>query len=324
MTLAPDAPAELLERPAAMAEPAVAASDVVYRYGDRLALDAVSLTVGPGEILGLLGPNGSGKTTLFRILCTGVPPMSGDVSVFGRDVVSRRDAVRRDLGVVFQNPSLDRELTARENLMHHGHLYGLRGGALRDRIGRALERANLADRADDRTKTFSGGMRRRLELAKAVLHGPRLLLLDEPSTGLDPAARLDWWRVVSGLRDRDGMTVLFTTHLMDEAERCDRLVMLDAGRVIADAPPAQLRESVGGEVVRLSGPDLPLLARKLAAEGIEAERVEDELRIERPDGRSLVGRLAERYPELIDSAAVGRPTLDDAFVGLTGRRFEAA
>ena len=320
MTLAP---AELLERPAAMAEPAVAASGVVYRYGDRLAIDAVSLTVGTGEILGLLGPNGSGKTTLFRILCTGVPAMGGQVSIFGRDVVRQRDAVRRDLGVVFQNPSLDRELTARENLMHHGHLYGLRGGALRERIGRALERANLADRADDRTKTFSGGMRRRLELAKAVLHRPRLLLLDEPSTGLDPAARLDWWRVVSGLRDRDGMTVLFTTHLMDEAERCDRLVMLDAGRVIADAPPAALRESVGGEVVRLSGPDLPLLARELAAEGIEAERVEDELRIERPDGRSLVGRLAERYPELIDSAAVGRPTLDDAFVGLTGRRFEA-
>ena len=307
---------------AAEVVPAIEARGIVYRYGDRTALDAVSLEVGTGEIVGLLGPNGSGKTTLFRILCTGVGPMGGEASIFGLDVVKNRDAVRRTLGVVFQNPSLDGELTARENLKHHGHLYGIRGAELKRRIGAALDRANLVDRADERTKTYSGGMRRRLELAKAILHEPKLLLLDEPSTGLDPAARLEWWHVVSGLRDAGGMTVLFTTHLMDEAERCDRLVMLDRGRVIADDRPAALRGAVGGEVVRLRGRDLPLLARRLANEGIEAERVEDELRIERPDGRSLVGMLALRHPELIEYAAVGSPTLDDAFVRLTGRKFE--
>ena len=318
-TLEPPTKTEPVEAAAA----AIDARGVVYRYGDRAAVDGVSLRVGVGEIVGLLGPNGSGKTTLFRVLCTGVGPAEGAASIFGLDVVRDRDAVRRALGVVFQNPSLDGELTARENLRHHGHLYGLGGADLKRRIAAALDRADLVDRADDRTKTFSGGMRRRLELAMAVLHGPRLLLLDEPSTGLDPAARLDWWRAVSGLRDAEGMTVLFTTHLMDEAERCDRLVMLDRGRVIADDSPAALRGAVGGEVVRLHGRDLPALARRLAAEGIEAERVEDELRIERPDGRSLVGQLAEKYPDLIDFAAVGRPTLDDAFVRLTGRKFEA-
>ena len=304
--------------------PAVSIDRVSYRYGDRLALDAVSLDVAPGSVVGLLGPNGSGKSTLFRILCTARPPGEGTVALFGRDPFASaadRDAARRRTGVVFQNAALDKELTARENLLHHGHLYGLRGADLKRKIDAAIDGADLAGRGDDRVKTFSGGMRRRLELAKAVLHGPDLLLLDEPSTGLDPAARLDWWRVLQQLRDERGLTALLTTHLLDEAEKCDRLAVLDRGRLLADDTPGGLRGRVGGEVVRLSGPDLPALRRALSAEGVEASVVDHELRVERPDGRRLLGRWVESHAALIESATVGRPTLEDAFVHLTGRRF---
>ena len=305
--------------------PAVSVDRVSYRYGDRLALDAVSLDVAPGSVVGLLGPNGSGKSTLFRILCTARQPAEGTVALFGQNPLASRAATldaRRRTGVVFQSPALDKELTARENLLHHGHLYGLRGSDLARRIGLALEQADLSDRRDDRVKTFSGGMRRRLELAKAVLHGPDLLLLDEPSTGLDPAARLDWWRVLQTLRDQTGLTAILTTHLLDEAEKCDRLAVLDRGKLLADDTPAALRGRVGGEVVRLSGPDLPALQRALSAEGVASSVVDGELRVERPDGRALLGRWVASHADLIASAAVSRPTLEDAFVTLTGRRFE--
>ncbi|HEY8667047.1 MAG TPA: ATP-binding cassette domain-containing protein, partial [Tepidisphaeraceae bacterium] len=198
----------------------VAIHGVVHRYGDRFALNGVSLTVQTGEIFGFLGPNGSGKTTLFRILSTLIAPTEGEVRMMGLDLRSQRDEIRRHIGVVFQSPSLDKQLTAEENLMHQGHLYGLRGAELRGRIGEMLARVGLAERPRERVGQFSGGMRRRVELAKGLLNRPRILLLDEPSTGLDPGARIDLWRYLREIQGNEGVTILLTTHLMEEAEHC--------------------------------------------------------------------------------------------------------
>ena len=217
--------------------PAVKVQDLVYRYGERDALKGISFFVEPGEVFGLLGPNGGGKTTLFRILSTLLLPADGQAQVFGIDVAKDPLGVRRQIGVVFQNQSLDRRLTAAENLVHQGHLYGLRGSILRDRIDRVVDRVGLTDRRNSVVETLSGGMRRRLELAKGLLHRPRLLLLDEPSTGVDPGARRDFWDYLQLLRREEGVTILLTTHLLDEADKCDRLAILDEGSLVAEGTP---------------------------------------------------------------------------------------
>src|SRR3984957_6219409 len=200
-----------------------------HSYGKRAALVDLSLRVKRGEIFGFLGPNGSGKTTLFRILCTLIAAPVGSVKMFGLDLAQNRDEIRRNLGVVFQSASLDKQLTAQENLWQQGHLYGLRGSELSRRIDRVLERVNLLDRRHERVEGFSGGMRRRVELAKGMLNQPRVLLLDEPSTGLDPAARIDLWKLLTEINQNEGVTVLMTTHLMDEGDRCARLAIMDRG-----------------------------------------------------------------------------------------------
>ncbi len=303
-----------------MADPIVSVSDLTFRYGDRTALDDLSLAVDPGEVFGFLGPNGSGKTTLFRILSTLLPAPAGAVRMFGRDLPADTAAVRRRIGVVFQSPSIDRQLTAAENLRHHGHLYGLHGRDLEDRIAANLARVGLSDRAADRTGTFSGGMRRRVELAKGLLNHPDVLLLDEPSTGLDPAARIDLWRALADVRAA-GVTVLVTTHLMDEADRCDRLAVLAAGKLLACDPPAVLKERIGGDVITVQSRDPAALQAALRDRlGVEAERVDDALRFERPRGGDFVPRVIEAAPGLVDSIAVGKPTLEDVFIDLTGRR----
>ncbi len=191
-----------------------------HNYGQRAALVDLSLGVGQGEIFGFLGPNGSGKTTLFRILCTLIAAPPATVTMFGLDLARNRDEIRRHIGVVFQSPSLDKQLTAEENLRQQGHLYGLRGAELSRRIDSLLQRVNLIDRRHERVERFSGGMRRKVELAKGMLHQPRVLLLDEPSTGLDPAARIEMWNYLTEVQRSDGVTILLTTHLMDEADRC--------------------------------------------------------------------------------------------------------
>src|SRR5689334_4059264 len=204
-----------------MSEPVVQVENLRHAYGERVALDGVSFEARRGEIFAFLGPNGSGKTTLFRILSTLLPAPPGAVRVLGHDAGAERDAVRREIGVVFQSPSLDKQLTAAENLIHQGHLYGLRGPDLARRVDEALAAVNLGDRAGERVDRFSGGMRRRVEIAKGLLHRPRVLLMDEPSTGLDPSARIDLWRhlrQISGTKNETGgVTVLLTTHLMEEA-----------------------------------------------------------------------------------------------------------
>jgi len=292
------------------------------RNGARVALDDVSFNVRPGEIFGLLGPNGGGKTTLFRILSTLMRPTGGNAFVFGDAVDSAPAAARRHLGVVFQRPSLDGKLTVRENLIHHGHLYGLHGAPLNDRTDAVLQRLGLSDRARDRVETLSGGLQRRTELAQALLHRPPLLLLDEPSTGLDPGARRDFIQYLAQLREQDGATIVLTTHYMDEAERCDRVAILHQGKLVSVGSPAELKGRVGGDVVVVQARDATgLRARIKERFGCEAALVDGTLRIERERGHELVRDLVDAFPEEVTLVTYGKPTLEDVFIHLTGHRF---
>jgi len=292
------------------------------QFGAREALAGISLDVAPGELLALLGPNGSGKTTLFRILSTALVPTAGTIAIFGVDVVRRPSQARRALGVVFQSPSLDGKLTAAENLRHQGRLYGLWGRELEARLGAALARAGIADRAGERVERLSGGLARRVELAKGLLHRPRLLLLDEPTTGLDPTARREFWSHLDAVRGETGATVVATTHLMDEADRADRIAVLDAGHLVALGAPAALKAEIGGEVITLQGGDPDALARDVTARfGCGARVVEHAVRIELARGHELVPRLVEAFPDAIAGLTLGKPTLEDVFVHRTGHHF---
>ncbi len=301
---------------------AISIAGLSHWYGNLKALDQVAFDVGPGEIFGLLGPNGGGKTTLFRILATLLPVQEGQLRLLEIDVVAEPSRIRHLIGVTFQSPSLDRKLTVRENLVTQGHLYGLSGKALRERIDALLARLGLAERARDRVESLSGGLARRVEIAKGLLHDPRVLLLDEPSTGLDPGARLDLWRYLRLLRDEAGVTVLVTTHLMEEAERCDRLAILDTGRLVALGSPAELRSSIGGDCLTIQSPAPEELARRIAERFQVAPRLlGTQLRIETADGRELLGRLVEMFGAEISSVSLGKPTLEDVFVQRTGHKF---
>ena len=293
-----------------------------HSYGKRAALVDLSLRVGRGEIFGFLGPNGSGKTTLFRILCTLIAAPPATVKMFDLDLTRNRDEIRRHLGVVFQSASLDKRLTAEENLRQQGHLYGMRGAELSRRIDRLLERVNLLDRRHERIEGFSGGMRRKVELAKGMLHQPRVLLLDEPSTGLDPAARIEMWNYLTEIQRNDGVTILLTTHLMDEGDRCSRLAILDRGRLAACDTPAAMKDRIGGDVISLSTHQPSRVVEMIRAKfQLETETVDGVVRLERQRGHEFVPQLIEALPGLIDSVSVGKPTLEDVFIHVTGRFF---
>jgi ABC-2 type transport system ATP-binding protein len=303
-------------------QPAISVADLGHAYGARTALDGISFDVQPREIFGLLGPNGGGKTTLFRVLSTLLPVQKGEARVLGLDLRTSAAAIRARIGVTFQSPSLDRKLTVRENLRAQGHLYGLAGADLARRMGDLLARLGLSDRTGDRVESLSGGLARRAEIAKGLLHDPALVLLDEPSTGLDPGARLDLWQYLARLRDESGVTVLVTTHLMDEAERCDRLAILDRGRIVALGTPAELRESIGGDCLTIDSTEPHELSREIAARfGVEPRRLGEQLRLEVPRGHELVGPLVEAFGPRIGSLALGKPTLEDVFIQRTGHRF---
>jgi ABC-2 type transport system ATP-binding protein len=304
--------------------PIIAIDNLTHRYAaDRVALDSVSLDVNERDIFGFLGPNGSGKTTLFRILSTLAPPQSGRVTVLDHDLATSRDAVRSEIGVVFQSPSLDKQLTAEENLRHHGHLYGLRGAELRSRIDAMLTRFGLADRRRELVKSFSGGMKRRVELAKGLLTSPRILLMDEPSTGLDPTARIEMWKSLTETRQRDNVTILVTTHLMDEGDRCDRLAIMDRGRIVATGTPTQLKDRIGGDVITLTSGDPAALRETISHRftDVTVEQVNGSLRIERHRAHEFVPLLVEAAPGMIESVSIGKPTLEDVFIHVTGRGF---
>lgn len=293
-------------------------------FGDRVALDNVGFSVGEGEIFGLLGPNGGGKTTLFRILSTLLLPSGGAARVCGHDVAREPAAVRQCLGVVFQSPSLDPQLSVAENLRYGGNLYGMHGAALEDRLREMADALRVADRLNDRVKVLSGGLQRRVEIAKSLLPRPRVLLLDEPSTGLDPVARVDLWSILEQLRTKFSMTVVLTTHLMDEGERCDRVAILHHGKLLACDTPSALRATVGSDVLTLTGRDPAVLAEKLQAKfGWSASLQDASVRVEIPSAHEQVARIVEAFPGEIQSVTAGRPTLEDVFVRLTGERLSA-
>ncbi len=292
----------------------------------RHALNDVSFEIRCGEIFGVLGPNGSGKTTLFRILSTLLRPDSGRVTIFGYDLVTQPHEVRQQLGVVFQMPSLDVKLSAQENLMHQGRLYGLRGCDLRERTIRLLDQVGLGDQPDTRVQVFSGGMRRRVELAKALLHQPPLLLLDEPATGLDVRARRDLWGHLEQLREAQGVTIAVTTHLMDEADRCDRLAIVNQGKLVAIDTPDRLKARIGGHVIAVEpANDQPqALAQEITRrfgpweEAARPVAIDGKIFFEKADGPSFVATLAGAFPGQINSMTVGQPTLEDVYMHLTG------
>jgi ABC-2 type transport system ATP-binding protein len=303
---------------------AVEARALGFRYGDREALGGVTFSIARGEIFGFLGPNGGGKTTLFKLLSTLVPIQTGSAQLFGHDLAGETGAVRRQLGVVFQHPSLDGKLTVGENLAAHGHLYGITGERLRARSAAMLERLGLSARERDRVETLSGGLQRRVELAKALLHEPNLLLLDEPSTGLDPAARREFWNHLAHLREHEGVTVVLTTHYMEEAERCDRIAILHQGKLVAIAPPAELKSEVGGDVIVVRTASPEILQRKILARfKLKSRLVDGAIRIEKLRAHELVRDLIDAFGEEIESVSFGKPTLEDVFVHLTGHQFFA-
>jgi ABC-2 type transport system ATP-binding protein len=299
--------------------------DLVKSFGERRALDGISLEVSSGEIFCLLGPNGGGKSTLFRILATLALPDSGSTVVAGHDVLSDAPEVRARIGVVFQSPSLDGKLTILENLRCGGALYGLKGEELESRIRNAVAALNLTDRLGDLVETLSGGLQRRAEIAKCLLIRPEVLLLDEPSTGLDPGARLDLWAALEDLRSRHGVTILCTTHLMEEAARADRVGIVSAGKLVAAGTPEELTSALGGDVISLgvsAGAGADLLAQKITGKtGLPATVVEGEVRLESREAYVLAARLAGEFPGEITSLRIARPTLEDVFVARTGRLF---
>lgn len=298
---------------------------LTHDYGSRLALDGLTFRVQPAEIFGLLGPNGSGKTTLFRILSTLMVPTSGHARIAGFDVAAEPSRVRQQTGIVFQATSLDIKLTVAENLMHQGHLYGLRGSRLQARAKEVLARVGLTDRAKDMVETLSGGQKRRIELAKGLIHSPSVLLLDEPTTGLDPGARIDLWNYLRILRDEQGVTVLVTTHLMEEAESCDRLAILSAGKLMAHGTPAELKAQIGGDMVQFETRS-PEITAELAT-GITQRFtvvptvVGNSVRVEREQGHRFLTEVVEAFPGLVESVSVAKPSLEDVFIQRTGHRF---
>ena len=301
---------------------AVDVQNLTHRYGDRLALDAVTFSVEAGTLSALVGPNGGGKSTLFRILSTLVKPTEGTALVFGADIVRDPREVRRRIGVVFQSPALDKKLSLRENLLHQGHLYGMSGKALSERIERLLKWIGLADRSADKVEKLSGGLKRRVEIAKGLVPGPSLLLLDEPTTGLDPLARREVWEALRSLQTTDGVTVLTTTHLLEEAELCSQVALLNSGKIVAVGEPSALRSSLGGDVISLQAKDPQGLKSRIEAKfSLPVTVVDGIVRLEKKAGHEFVPALVGAFADEIQSVTVAKPTLEDFFIEKTGNRF---
>ena len=303
---------------------AVEVDNVSFHYDDRQALADVSFSVSHGEIFGFLGPNGGGKTTLFKILSTVTRSQSGDVHVLGHSVDTEVETVRRRLGIVFQHPSLDAKLSVRENLRYHGMLFGLSGKTLTTKADHALEQTRLVERRDDLVETLSGGLKRRVELAKALMTDPEVLIMDEPSTGLDPGARHDMWKYLKERRDDSGTTVLVTTHLMEEAELCDRLAVLDQGRIIALGTPDELKNRIGGDVITIRSKEPNAVAETIRSTlHLSPSVVNNEVRLEHEDAPQAMKNIIELLGDRIGGISLSKPTLEDVFVHETGHVFWA-
>jgi ABC-2 type transport system ATP-binding protein len=302
-----------------MSSPAIEVDDLVKSYGEVEAVRGVSFTVAPGEVFGFLGPNGAGKSTTINMLCTLATPTSGAARVGGFDVVTQRDDVRRHIGLVFQATTLDVQLTAEQNLRLHAELYGIDPGVIPARMGQMLELVGLSVRRDQPVLTFSGGMRRRLEIARGLMHSPRVLFLDEPTIGLDPQTRNSIWRYLRALQDAEGTTIFMTTHYMEEAELCDRIAIIDCGEVVVLDTPEALKGGVGADRVVLgTDDDDAALAALRDRFGIEASVAEGAVTFHVSSGEAFVPRLFDELDVAITSVAVSRPTLDDVFMRHTG------
>ena len=301
--------------------PAIVVDQLVKRFGDFTAVNGVSFEVPRGEIFGFLGPNGAGKTTTISMLCTMLRPTSGRVLIAGHDVSREPDDVRAEIGVVFQATTLDDRLTARENLVFHGEVYGMTRHEIAERSADVMERVGLTERAGDRVRFFSGGMKRRLEIARGLMHSPTALFLDEPTVGLDPQSRRGIWTYAQTLREVEGVTIFLTTHYMDEAEACDRIAIIDHGQIVALDTPSGLKAKLGGDVVTVSSHDNEALADEIK-ECFEIDVRPDndglEFRVDRGD--QFVPLLFSRLATPIQTVSVRRPTLDDVFVEITGHQ----
>lgn len=294
-----------------------------FSYPKRKVLQGISLEIPDGNIFGILGPNGSGKTTLFRILSTSLQPERGAVTWLGYDLARESAAVRGTLGVVFQSPSLDPHLTVEENLCCHGALYGLSGQDLKNRIQNRLIKLGVLDRSTSKVKELSGGLKRRVELAKALLHDPKVLILDEPSTGLDPRARAELWDFLMTINHENKTTILVTTHLMEEAEKCSRVVILDQGKVIAEGAPAILKAGLGTGFISIDTAEPDNLSALIENKfGIKPAKISQGLRVEHEAPRKLIAELMEAFPLQINTIAFHKPSLEDVFLKKTGRTFE--
>jgi ABC-2 type transport system ATP-binding protein len=298
---------------------AIEVSDLRKSFGEIEAVRGVSFEVAAGEVFGFLGPNGAGKTTTINMLCTLARPTAGSARVAGHDVALERDDVRRHIGLVFQDPTLDGYLTAEQNLRLHAELYGVDSALVPDRMRQVLEMVGLWERRDATVMTFSGGMRRRLEIARGFLHSPRVLFLDEPTIGLDPQTRSSIWRYIAQLQEREEITIFMTTHYMDEAEFCDRIAIMDQGQIVALDTPAALKAQVGADRVRIQTEDDDAAIAALAGRfGLEATISEGAVTFLVPSGEEFVPRLFAELGFAISSVSVSRPTLDDVFMSHTG------
>ncbi len=308
--------------------PAIAVRGLVKRFGEIEAVRGIDFEVAPGETFGFLGPNGAGKSTTIKILCTLVNPSGGDARVAGFDVASNRDAVRRNIGLVFQDPTLDTYLTGEQNLRFHAELYGVPRDEVPDRMREVLTMVGLWDRRADLVQNYSGGMRRRLEIARGLLHSPRVLFLDEPTIGLDPQTRSAIWDYVEELRRREDVTVFVTTHYMDEAEHCDRIAIINEGEIVVMGTPQELKAGVGKDRIQIRTADDPAAIAALTERfGIEAAMHEGAVTFAVADGEQFVPQLFDRLGIAIRAVTVARPTLDDVFMAYTGttiRDVEAA
>jgi len=305
--------------------PSIEVTGLSKRFGSLTAVDDISFQVEEGEVFGFLGPNGAGKTTTINILCTLMRPTAGSAKVAGYDVATQRDAVRQSIGLVFQDPTLDERLTAYENMRFHAHIYNLPGKEHAPRIEEALRVVDLWDRRHAVVRTYSGGMRRRLEIARGMLHYPHVLFLDEPTIGLDPQTREHIWDYIIELQRKHAITIFMTTHYMEEAEHCDRIGIIDQGKLVALDTPDALKRMVGADIVSLRTDDNARASQEIKERyGLDTQNEDSRIRLEVADGAEFIPRLVRELGVVVASIDLHRPTLDDVFLKLTGRAIRDA
>lgn len=296
--------------------------NLTKKYGELTAVDNISFTVLKGEIFGFLGPNGAGKSTTISMLATLVKPDGGQAVVNGFDVARERNSVRKSIGLVFQDSSLDDKLTAEENLYFHADLYHVEKASFKERLPEVLKLVDLWDRKDHIVKTFSGGMKRRLEIARGLIHYPQVMFLDEPTIGLDPQTRFNIWEYILKLKREKDMTIFMTTHYLNEAEYCDRIAIIDRGKIVALDTPTNLKKMVGGDIITLAATtDLEKLKQEIESKlSLKVKTVDNKLKIEVTDGDKFLPKLFSELKEKIQTVELRKPTLDDVFLSLTGKK----